>query len=137
MDIVLHWTFNSANFVNKGEVIIHPDSKNTNQVPKDGSRNKSAKNKLGHKPNQLNQRTTISIPDNLPIGRKWKKIVAETIDKYSHYFRHNSHCQCYIYGSLYKLGALRDSYTASKRLANIILADRRLKNLTIDNVVKK
>lgn len=133
MELILHWDFGAHNFVNKGECTLKSDGKG-HPIPKNGSSSVSLKKRLGHKPNNFQQRIVITVPDG-KINLGWKRTVENKIKNYTNLLKNGLRPTAFIGGKLYHLPVTRDAKKFSNTLANILINDNKLSKLSIDSII--
>lgn len=127
MELILHWDYNAHNFVNKGEMTLKTDGKG-HPIPKNSSSSVSLKHRLGHKPNNLQQRAILQLPDT-KINLKWKQAVAKLVSDNASWLKNGLRPTAFIGGKLYNLPTTRDAKSFSNVLANILILEKKTINL--------
>lgn len=117
MELKIHWQNLKHNFVNQETGL-------------------SGKHRLGHKPNQLSQTTTINI-NRKRLDLKFKKEIQKELNKNKHFIRKDMRAVIFISGRRYEL-SVRDTKTFSNDITNILLNQKILEdNKSLDKLITK
>lgn len=116
MEIVLHWENRPHNFINQ-EI------------------GASSKNRLGCKPNNLAQKTVLTVNYGR-LDLKFKKKVESALLVHKHYIRKDTRCKVYINNKPYSLSC-RNAKKFSNDLTNILIKEGNALKLSMDTIINK